>query len=111
MHKRSGSSVRRGSTTSANKRLIPRGRAQNKSPDAEKAIECIKKQEEKIFVPPNNANALLSEDSQSEKSTPGNDSSASLEPGAMTRISDDCMTPTIDKAHVADNTDLRKSDI
>ena len=111
MHKRSGSDLRRGSTTSANKRLIPRARAQNKSPDAEKAIESIKKQEEKTNVAPSNAQALLSEDSQSEKSTPDNDSSASLEPGAMTRISDDCLTPQVDQALVADNTDQRKSEI
>jgi len=53
---------------------------------------------------------LLSEDSQSEKPTPGNDSSASLEPGAMTRISDDNMTPQVDQALVANNTDERKAE-
>ena len=92
MHKRSGSNIRRDST-SGNKRLIPRARKQNNSPEPEKAIESIKKQEEKSSVPISKAQELLSEDSLSEKPTPGNDSSASLEPGAMTRISDDNMTP------------------
>lgn len=41
MHKRSGSSIRRGSA-SGNNRLVP-NRGQNKSPDAEKLIESIKK--------------------------------------------------------------------
>ena len=42
MHKRSGSNIRRDST-SGNKRLIPRARKQNNSPEPEKAIESIKK--------------------------------------------------------------------
>jgi len=52
----------------------------------------------------------MSEDSLSDKSTPGNDSSASLEPGALTRISDDNITPQVDQAYVAENTDTRPTE-